>query len=138
MQFICPDPYAYALSDETAVIASTGEHTFTRNIGNTFSEPVYLLRGEIASGSGRHIKITTNGDELYITGPLSAGEILVIDSGLVTAKVTDTTGETLRSGLPNMQELHFPTLRNGTNAIIIETQNASLAGLEIKANSRWR
>lgn len=138
LRFICPDPFAYALSDETATFGNTGTHIFTRRIGNTGSEPVYLIRGEIASGSGRHIKVITNGDELYIVGPLAAGETLVIDTGLVTAKVIDTTGATVRNGLPNMRELNFPTLRHGTNELVIETENASFAGLEIKANSRWR
>jgi predicted phage tail component-like protein len=138
LQFICPDPYAYAFVDETASFGQTGTHTFTRHIGNATSEPVYLIKGEIASGSGRHIKITTGGEALYIVGPLAVGETLLIDSGLVTAKVIDSTGATVRNGLPNMRELNFPTLRTGTNELVIETENASFVGLEIKANSRWR
>ena len=138
LKFICPDPFAYALSDEATAFGITGAHTFTRSIGNTTSEPVYSIRGDIASGSGRHIKITTNGEALYIVGPLSEGETLVVDAGLVTAKVIDSTGETLRNGLANMRELHFPVLRQGGNEVVIETENASFTELEIKANSRWR
>lgn len=34
-----------------------------------------------------------------MVGPLSEGEVLVIDTGMVTAKVTDSAGNTLRNGL---------------------------------------
>ena len=110
-----------------------------RQVGNTDSEPVYVLQGAIPSGTSSYVSITTNGEELRITGPLSAGEVLVIDTGLVTAKVTDSAGNTLRNGLPCLQELNFPVLRRGLNVVEIGTAGgAAFSELRIQAKSRWR
>lgn len=139
LRFICPDPYAYALDDETFVISAMGAHEITRETGNTESEPVYLLQGEIPAGTSSYVSILTNGEELRITGPLSAGEILVIDTGMVTAKVTDSSGNTLRNGLPCLQELNFPVLRRGINTVEIQTAgDVIFTELNIQAKSRWR
>lgn len=139
LRFLCPDPYAYALDDEAFVLSDLGTHEAVRETGNMDSEPVYLLRGAIPSGTSSYVSITTNGEELRITGPLSAGEILVIDTGMVTAKVTDSAGNTIRNGLPCLQELNFPILRRGMNAVAIQTvSGASFSELRIQAKSRWR
>lgn len=139
LRFLCPDPFGYALDDETFLFSGVGSHEALRETGNTDSEPVYLLQGEIPSGTSSYVSITTNGEELRITGPLSAGEILVIDTGMVTAKVTDSAGNTLRNGLPCLEELNFPLLRRGLNTLEIQTAGgASFAELRIQAKSRWR
>ena len=75
---------------------------------------------------------------MRIVGPLSEGETLVIDSGMVTAKVTDAAGNALRNGLPCLQELNFPILRKGMNNIEIAAANATFTELKIQAKSRWR
>ena len=85
-----------------------------------------------------YVSLKTNDEELRVVGPLAAGETLVIDSGLVTAKVVDSTGETLRNGLPLLQELNFPILRKGTNIITITATGATFTELQIQAKSRWR
>jgi predicted phage tail component-like protein len=138
LRFVCPDPYAYALEDEIFVISGTGTHEIERLTGNAESEPVYLLKGVIAASSSSYISLITNGEELRIAGPLSEGETLVIDSGMVTAKVTDAAGNTLRHGLPSLQELNFPILRKGVNNIEVVTENATFTELKIQAKSRWR
>ena len=136
LRFLCPDPYGYALDDEAFVLTGTGAQEVVRLVGNTDSEPVYVLQGAIASG---HISIKTNGEELRIVGPLSAGEVLVIDTGMVTAKVTDSAGNTLRNGLPCLQELNFPVLRRGLNIVDIGMAGgAAFSELRIQAKSRWR
>ena len=65
--------------------------------------PVYLLKAIIPSGAATFVTIQTNNDELKVIGDLADGETLVIDSGLMTAKVVDVSGETLRNGLPLLQ-----------------------------------
>lgn len=139
LRFLCPDPYGYALDDEAFVLTGTGAQEVMRQVGNTDSEPVYVLQGTIPSGTSSYVSITTNGEELRITGPLSAGEVLVIDTGLVTAKVTDSAGNTLRNGLPCLQELNFPVLRRGLNVVEIGAAGgAAFSELRIQAKSRWR
>lgn len=136
LRFLCADPYGYALDDETFTFSQTGEHEIKRETGNTDSEPVYALKGTISSGS---ILLSTNGEALRVVGPLADGEILVIDTGLVTAKVTNSAGNTLRNGLPCLEELNFPLLRRGLNALSIATEGGAVfTELHIQAKSRWR
>lgn len=138
LKFVCPDPFAYALTDETFDLTATGENTVTRAKGNTDSQPVYLLKAVIPQGAATYVTIETNDDELKVIGNLADGETLVIDSGLMTAKVVDSTGETLRNGLPLLQELNFPVLRKGTNTVTITATGATFTELQIQAKSRWR
>lgn len=140
LEFFCPDPYGYAISDETFDFAETGTFTASRTLGNIESYPVYSLTGVIPSGTDSYISITTNGSELQIIGRLAAGETLIIDSDLMTAKVVDSNGETLRNGLPLLSELNFPVLNTGDNTIVIAVVGTSttFTELNIQARSRWR
>ncbi len=138
LRFVCPDPYVYALEDEIFVLSETGLHELERVKGNTDSNPVYLLKGLISTSSSSYISLITNGEELLIVGSLSEGETLIVDSGMVTAKVIDETGRTLRNGLPSLQDLNFPILRKGVNHIEIAAENATFTELKIQAKSRWR
>lgn len=138
LKFVCPDPHAYALEDETFVISEEGEHEISRSIGTTISEPVYSIQGVISSDTDSYISIITNGEELRITGALAEGETLIVDSNLVTAKVVDSVGDTLRNGLPLLYELNFPVLETSTNTVVVATSNATFTELNIEANSRWR
>jgi len=138
LKFICPDPNAYALTDETYTISSAGTYEIKRTKGNTFSEPVYFLKGVISSGSATYVSIWTNGEELRVIGALTAGEILIIDSDKVTAKVINEQGETLRNGLPCLQDLNFPILQKGTNTVVVSANGAIFTELKIQAMSRWR
>jgi predicted phage tail component-like protein len=138
LRFVCPDPYAYALEDEVFTFSEVGTHEVERRIGNADSEPAYLLKGVIAADSSSYISIVTNGEELRVIGPLAQDETLVIDTGLVTAKVTDAAGNTLRNGLPCLRELNFPILRKGMNNIEIIAVDATFTELKIQAKSRWR
>jgi len=139
LKFVCPDPHGYAITDETFTLASDGSHTVTRAKGNTTSQPEYRLKATIPAGTGNAIVITTNGHALAIGGPLASSETLAIDSELMTAKVVDGSGATLRNGLTLLTELNFPTLRTGNNTInIAATGSASFTQLLIQAKSRWR
>ena len=140
LTFICPDPYAYAANDESFVFAETGEFTVARTLGNTASLPVYSLKGVIPSGSSSYVSIITGGSELRVTGKLAEGETLVIDASLMTAKVVDEEGNTLRNGLPLISMLNFPKLSVGDNSLEIETtgDNTVFTELKIQAKSRWR
>ena len=139
LKFVCPDPHGYAITDETFTLANTGSHMVTRAKGNTTSQPEYRLKATIPAGTGNAIVISTNGQQLAIGGPLASAETLVIDSELMTAKVVDANGATLRNGLPLLTELNFPTLRTGNNTInIAATGSASFTQLLVQAKSRWR
>jgi predicted phage tail component-like protein len=138
LKFVCPDPYGYALTDETYDITAKGDNMVTRTKGNTDSLPVYHLKAVIPTGSGTYVSLITNTDELRVVGALNDGETLIIDSGLMTAKVVDESGETLRNGLPLLQELNFPVLHKGANTMSIAAVGATFTELQIQAKSRWR
>jgi phage-related protein len=138
LKFVCPDPFAYTLTDEVFSLTAAGENTVARLKGNADSLPVYALKAVIPSGASGYISIITNGEELRVSGSLASGETLVVDSGMMTAKVTGGSGETLRNGLSLLQELNFPVLRKGNNAVLIASVGAVFTELKIQARSRWR
>ena len=123
LTFLCPDPYAYAENDETFEITEAGTFSLNRTLGNADSLPVYSLTADLAKG--KNAVVTTNGSSLKIDGALSKNEILVIDSSLMTAKVTDSDGNTLRNGLPLLESLDFPALKVGANTITIEADSTT-------------
>lgn len=137
LRFFCPDPFGYAIADESYTITAAGTHTVTRKTGNTESLPVYRIKGVIA-GSGS-ITITTNGAAMRISNAaLSAGEVLVVDTDKMTAWVENSSGITLRNALPYLEELNFPTLAVGNNSVQVEVAGDTLTELHIQAMSRWR
>ncbi len=139
LTFFCPDPYGYAAEDEVFSITAQGNHVVNRTLGNLYSNPVYRLKGILASGAGRYISIITNGVELRIANAvLSASETLVVDTAKMTAWVEDADGNTLRNALPYISELNFPTLDAGLNTVEVAVSNATFTELEIQAKSRWR
>ena len=139
LTFFCPDPYGYAAEDEVFSITAQGNHVVNRTLGNLYSNPVYRLKGILASGAGRYISITTNGVELKIANAtLSGSETLVVDTAKMTAWVEDADGNTLRNALPYISELNFPTLDAGLNTVEVAASNATFTELEIQAKSRWR
>jgi len=139
LKFFCPNPFAYAITDETFSLTEAGTHTVARVIGKVESLPLYRTEGEMTPGASNYISITTNGSELKIVNAtLSAGEALIVDTDKMTAYVVDANGDTLRNGLPYLQELNFPTLHVGDNTVTVEVSNAALTELKIQAKSRWR
>src|SRR5699024_12835309 len=104
--------------------------------GTCGSGPVYALYGSITSGA---VVLTTSGENLRVVGLLAAGEVLVIDTGMVTAKVADSAGNTLRNGLPCLEELNFAVLLRGVNEVEIAVEGSAVfTELHIQAKSRWR
>lgn len=139
LTFFCPDPFGYAVEDETFEITKTGTSTVARVLGNAVSEPLYEIRGVIGNGSTSYISITTNGEKLKIAGAsLTAEEVFVVDTAKMTSYVMDEAGNILRNGLPYIDDLNFPFLEAEDNSITVESSNATFTSLTIQAKSRWR
>lgn len=139
LKFFCPDPFAYAVTDETYTISTIGSHAVRRIKGNIASNPIYRIEGVITSSASNYIAITTNSSELKIlNASLTSGETLVVDTEMMTAYVEDENGGVLRNGLPYLEELNFPTLNVGNNTVAVTANNATFTNLEIQAKSRWR
>src|SRR5699024_8198002 len=136
--FVCPDPYGYAITDEQFTINSTGSHSIERELGNIESFPIYRMKGNVSSSNSTYLTVTTNGESLKINGPLASNEILIIDSGLLTAKITDLSGNTIRNGLSILDELNFPILYPGGNEIKVNSTGTTFTELHVLSQSRWR
>jgi phage-related protein len=111
LKFICPDPHAYALEDETFVISEEGEHEISRSIGTTFRTGVFHS-GCCFFRYDSYISFITNVTSLRNHRRTGRGETLIVDSNLVTAKVVDAVGTRFRNGLPLLYELNFPVTGN--------------------------
>ena len=139
LRFLCADPYAYAVADEEYTITAAQSLVITRLLGNADSSPIYSLKGYIPAEAASGITIFTNRTELNIKGPLAINETLIIDASMLTAKITDTTGKTLRNGLSCLQKLNFPVLHKGQNSVsVTATGKATVSQLHIQAKSRWK
>ena len=139
LSFFCPDPFAYAITDEEFTVSGEGASTVKRTKGNMESNPVYRLKGVMTAGEGNFITVTTNEEEIkVVNAALSETERLVIDSEKMTAFVEDANGNIIRNGLPYLENLNFPHLKAGDNEVHISAENAVFTSLEIEAKSRWR
>ncbi len=133
LTFICPDPYAYAETDEEFSLTSGG--TITRTLGNVESHPLYEINGTLASSS-QTLTFSVNGTEVTISGPLESSETLYIDTDSMTAWIETSAGAT-RNALAKISELNFPSLETGGNVITMSTDGGTFSSLKITARSRW-
>ena len=131
--FFCPDPYAYADSDEKFIL--TGSGNIKREQGNVRSHPVYELKGELGSKTDT-IVFSVNGESVTICGPLKKSQTLVIDSDNMTAKLVSSDGSE-NNALGQMKELVFPYLEVGENTITLGSDGGDITSLTINAKSRW-
>jgi len=99
VNFYCPDPYWYAVNDDTATFTSTGNHNMIRS-GTVHSYPLIRIRGQSTSGS---ITISSGGNSMRFTGGLSSGATLFLDSRLMTAFIQHGGG--IRT--PVITEINF-------------------------------
>ncbi len=131
--FFCPDPFAYAVPDEVFSLSSSA--TVVRNKGNCVSAPLYKIKGSLAGDDGS-IRITVEGEQMKIKGPLSVSETLEIDTKNMTAKAVSADG-VVRNALGHMASLNFPYLKPGANNVTIGVDGGELSLLVVEARSRW-
>lgn len=135
LNFYCPDPYYYALSDDVFVYSAHGDYSFTRK-GTAPSYPLIKIEGTNSRGS---ITISSNGiNTLTFDGELKTGEVLVLDSDLITAYIEKTTGEKV-SVMQHLDTLDFPVLKKGENTFSVSVDGgATVTSINVKCNSRWK
>ena len=137
LEFICPNPFGYAVEDEVFSIAAEGKTTVNRQKGNLISEPIFELKAVMDSTSS-YVDIEVNGELVRVKGKLAEGETFVLDTAKLTAKVVDSnTRETLRNGLSQLDELVFPELNPGGNEVLVSVSGAAFTELTIQGRSRW-
>lgn len=133
ISMVVPDPYYYAVDDDTFQFTNTTTNRFTRK-GNTESFPTIEIRGTSSGGS---FTVITDNNRITYTGDLNAGDKLVIDSGLLTASIVTVSGK-VESAIPYLDKLDFPVLNKGANSIKVEVKDgAVLENYHVSCNSRW-
>lgn len=134
LNFYCPDPYYYEVEDEVFTYNSPGAYDFTRVKGNTESYPILEIEGGNSVGE---ITIDTDNTKITFDGKLASGEILVLDSKLITAYIIQADG-TKRSANNDIDTMDFPLLVVGANHIDLSVSgDASILEFRIYANSMW-
>jgi len=130
---IAPDPFYYAIEDDTFTFTDSVVHNFSRK-GNTDSYPTIEINGVSSGGS---FKVIANDYAMTFTGNLASGESLLLNSELLTASIVDADG-LVTSAIPYLDNLDFSVFNSGVNSIKIEAnEGAVLGNYFIRCNSRW-
>ncbi|WP_176519037.1 distal tail protein Dit [Priestia megaterium] len=133
INFYCPDPYWYAITDDVFDYWSTGTKTFTRK-GTAESNPLIEILGTSSNGS---LTLSNGTSTMTFTGQLNNGETLVLDSDLLTAYILKTDG-TKVAVLDKLDNLDFLVLSPDSNTITISSSNFTLVKLTVNCRSRWK
>lgn len=133
INFYCPDPAFYKVSDDIWNLNATSTKTWNRyRSGNDDSMPLIKIKGTNTNGS---IKIRINDVSIEFDGSLISSETLNLDSRYLTAFI-EYSGMT-RSAIDDLVNLDFPITRPGENIIqLTETGDASVNEITIQNNSR--
>lgn len=106
-------------------------YTDTKAVGRKFE-----LKA-IMDNTSAYVDIEVNGELVRVKGKLAEGETFVLDTAKLTAKVVDSdTGETIRNGLSQLDELVFPELNPGGNEVLVSVSSAVFTELTIRGKSR--
>ena len=133
ISMVVPDPYYYAVDDDTFQYSNTTTNNFTKK-GNTTSFPTIEIRGTSNGGS---FTVTTDNNSITFTGNVKAGDRLIINSELLTASIVSASGS-VQSAIPYLDKLDFPVLVRGANSIRVEAKGgAVLENYFVRCNSRW-
>lgn len=131
VNFYCPDPFWYAINDDIRTITSTGNNAMVVR-GTAHSYPLINIRGVSTTG---FITIATGGNSMRYTGALANGEVLVLDSELMTAFIQ--RANTRIPVMHRLSNLDFLVLTSGSNTINVVTSNFTLQNVVVEARARW-
>lgn len=133
-EFVCPDPFAYAITPDVIVITtSPGSY---RQFGSAPADPLLRLQGVSAGAGGQQISIAIGDQVVTYRGALAAGEWLEIDCAAKTA--VRVVGTTRARVLGLLDRPTFPQLSPGPNAIsVVAAGGASWLTLEVHCRNRW-
>jgi len=133
-EFVCPDPFYYAvIPDVVAITASP--HTHTQR-GTAPADPLLRLQGVSTGAGGQQISITVGAHTVTYRGALASGDWLEIDCQAKT--VFRVVGATRTRVLALLERPVFPQLAPGINTITITaTGGATWSRLELHCRNRW-
>ncbi|MFT4225303.1 distal tail protein Dit [Micropruina sp.] len=121
------DPHAYALTDDTAVLTAPG--TVTRTKGNAPSRPTVWVTGTLTSGQS--VTLNLWGKTVTLTGPLSAGEVALLDYRDYTFRVVTRT-------VVNEVRRNLETTPRATTAWSGSPGTGGAWTLTLETDTRWK
>lgn len=134
LRFLCPDPFAYALSPDLVVMTATPLVHYQR--GSAPADPLLRLQGASTGAGGQQISVTVGGQSVTYRGVLAAGDWLEIDCSEKTA--TRVVGTTRANAVGSLVKPIFPQLASGSNNISVTPEGgATWTRLEIHCRNRW-
>lgn len=135
LQFLCADPFAYAVADDVFTYNAAGNYNFVRS-GTATSYPKIEIQGTCSGNGTDKITVNLNNKIINFTGTLSAGEILTLDSD--TISTTKTSGSIVVSVLNNIDNLDFPVALPGANTFDVSVSGAAtVTEAKVTCRSRW-
>lgn len=144
LSFLCPDPFAYAITPQEINLLNEGSQSIVGDTlivehehiqeGTMDALPLMEIRG-VLTGDPQVLRITIAGHLLIYNGILEEGDILKLDSEVITAF-------RVREGQMNVLHLLdrpiLPVFRPGVNPIIVEAiSGAILTNFIIHCRNRW-
>lgn len=127
IEFICPDPAAYGVTEISNDYTISGTQTITETAGGTgIISPIYTLTANAAVTSVK-LENTETLEEIQWTGSLAAGDKLTID--VIKWLVS-------KNGVPSMGTVvgQFPRLKPGANGLTITGFTGTL---NITYHTKW-
>ena len=133
VSFICPDPFAYAVTPDFVTILAS-PHTHIQR-GTAPADPLYRLQA-VASGGWQELRVAVGTQTVTYRGALVTGDWLEIDSRDKTA--TRVAGPSRTNVLPQLDKPVFPQLSPDANSItVLPSGGASWSVLELHCRNRW-
>ncbi|WP_202078282.1 distal tail protein Dit [Caldalkalibacillus salinus] len=135
LQFLIPEPFAYAVEDDIFIFEKEGTFNIERQ-GTAHSYPMIEIMGSCTPSD--EIEVNINDHVLSFSGRLQEEDTLVLDSQLITAKII-RANDTVESAINQLSTLAFPKTVPGQNTLEVwTTGNAILRQLKITCRSRWK
>lgn len=132
VEFTCPDPYGYAIPDESWQRSTPGGLTVTRAKGNVESFPRIEVQATLTAGQS--VTVTVGGRAVTVTGPLSSSQVLRLDYAVMDFGIWE--GDTkVASAVPRMSSFERLRLPVGQTVTSVAC-SGTLHEFRIAANSR--
>lgn len=123
------DPHAYALTDDTAVLTAPG--TVARTKGNAPSRPTVWVTGTLTSGQSVTLNLWSK--TVTLTGPLSAGEVALLDYRDYTFRVVALTWTEVARNIATNPSFES----TGANVEVVRNMVPNTWGTPILSTSGW-
>jgi len=131
--FVCPDPFAYAVNPDIVTILASPHNLSQR--GTAPADPLLRLKGT-SLGGWQTLSIQIESQTVTYAGPLAAEDWLEVDCAKKTA--SRVAGHSRASVMHLLARPTFPQLSPDANLItVVAAGGAAWSRLEVHCRNRW-